>query len=298
MKEKREYQDTVFRDLLGLDRDANERFLEVAGVLFHKNYPKDTPLRSVDLEHVLYTGLRNDIARLLDNKLIIFMEHQSTINENMPLRFFEYGAAVYQNLLEPKDRYRKKRLMIPPMSFYVFYTGDAPYPEEKILRLSDSYIFPQGETNLELTCKVLNLRKNAAKIFAQSKTIRDYSVFIDRVKKYQKENKKDGMERAIRECIAEGILGDYLYRKAREVENMLTAEYDYDMDIAVQAEERAEERAEEAWEGGRKEGRKEGETAGVNKVAKSMLLRGVDLQFVMDCTGLSKEKALALQQAL
>ena len=71
---------------------------------------------------------------------------------------------------------------------------------------------------------------------------------------------------------------------------MATAEYDYDMDLAVQADEKAAE----AWEGGMKEGRKEG----VNDVAKSMLLQGIDLHFVMDCAGFSKEQVLSLQQAL
>ena len=33
-------------------------------------------------------ALSNDIAMLVDNQLIVLVEHQSTINENMPLRFF------------------------------------------------------------------------------------------------------------------------------------------------------------------------------------------------------------------
>lgn len=34
-----------------------------------------------------------------------------------------------------------------------------------------------------------------------------------------------------------GILAEYLKRKGSEVENMLTAEYDYELDIEVQREE-------------------------------------------------------------
>ena len=39
----------------------------------------------------------------------------------------------------------------------------------------------------------------------------------------------------------EGILTDYLDRKAREVTNMLCAKYDYKMDIAVKQEEARED---------------------------------------------------------
>ncbi len=52
---------------------------------------------------------------------------------------------------------------------------------------------------------------------------------------------KNALEEAVRECISKGILAEYLRRKGGEVVNMLMAEYDYDMDIAVQREEAAEE---------------------------------------------------------
>jgi len=45
---------------------------------------------------------------------------------------------------------------------------------------------------------------------------------------------------AIKECIQNDILREYLQRKSKEVMNMLIAEYDYDVDIAVQREEERE----------------------------------------------------------
>ena len=65
---------------------------------------------------------------------------------------------------------------------------------------------------------------------------------------------------AITECIDNGILVDYLKRRGSEVVNMLTAEYDYDMDIMVKKEEAREE--------GREEGRKE---ATLNSIRNIML---------------------------
>ncbi len=47
----------------------------------------------------------------------------------------------------------------------------------------------------------------------------------------------NGFDKAIKECLENDILREYLNRKAKEVINMLTAEYDYATDIAVQREE-------------------------------------------------------------
>ena len=65
------------------------------------------------------------------------------------------------------------------------------------------------------------------------------------VKKMDAET-KEAYRYAIQECIEKGILAGYIRKKGSEVINMLIAEYDYEMDIAVQREE--------AYEEGEKEG--------------------------------------------
>ena len=70
----------------------------------------------------------------------------------------------------------------------------------------------------------------------------------------QDEGDEDAYEHAIKECIRQGILADYLTKRGSEVVNMLVAEYDYEMDIEVQREE--------AFEEGERLGRMEGERLG------------------------------------
>ncbi len=53
----------------------------------------------------------------------------------------------------------------------------------------------------------------------------------------------NGFDKAIKECLENDILREYLNRKAKEVINMLTAEYDYATDIAVQREEASLQKA-------------------------------------------------------
>ena len=65
--------------------------------------------------------------------------------------------------------------------------------------------------------------------------LKEYSLFIDTVRKYSKE--EDSIKKAIHKCMERGILADYLQRKGSEVMNMLIAEYSYEKDIQVKQEE-------------------------------------------------------------
>ena len=65
--------------------------------------------------------------------------------------------------------------------------------------------------------------------------LKEYSLFIDTVRKYSKE--EDSIKKAVQECMERRILADYLRRKGSEVINMLIAEYSYEKDIQVKQEE-------------------------------------------------------------
>ena len=79
--------------------------------------------------------------------------------------------------------------------------------------------------------------------------MKEYSLFIETIRKYQDAGDENAYEMAIKECIERGILAEYLKKKGSEVINMLKAEYDYEMDIEVQREE--------AYEEGKAEGKEE-----------------------------------------
>ena len=48
----------------------------------------------------------NDLSFTLDDKIVILIEHQSTISENAPMRLFLYLARVYEKLINKKAVYR------------------------------------------------------------------------------------------------------------------------------------------------------------------------------------------------
>ena len=104
--------------------------------------------------------LYNDVSYLVDNKIIVLAEHQSTINPNMPLRCLEYISRLYETLFESKEKYSRKLLNIPTPEFYVFYNGEESYPSDKTLKLSEAFIETTSKPNLELTVTV-NKHKQA-----------------------------------------------------------------------------------------------------------------------------------------
>lgn len=161
-KANREYKDIVFTLYMREPR----RLVEVYNAIFDTDYPLDTPIEINTLEGALFQNRMNDISFILDGKLIVLIEHQSTVNENMPVRMLLYLGRVYEKYLEKTDIYRKRRIPLPAPEFVVLYIGQDPYPEEKYLRLSDSFICPpEGENTAEVTVRVLNIQYDTGKEF-------------------------------------------------------------------------------------------------------------------------------------
>ena len=234
----RKYKDSVFVDLFSEDEKAKENFLSLYNALHNTNLQLSCPVENIRLDNVMYMNIVNDVSCLVDNKIIVLAEHQSTVNENMPLRFLEYIARIYEKLQAPTDRYLRKLSKIPAPEFYVFYNGLEDYPETTTLKLSEAFMTKPEYAPLELTVQVLNINTDKAnKVLAACKPLEEYSLFVEEVRKQTKLDSANGFTNAVKICIEKEILKEYLQRKSREVINMLVAEYDYDTDIAVQREE-------------------------------------------------------------
>jgi hypothetical protein len=133
--------------------------LELYNAVSGNNYPENTKIEIVTLSDVLYMDQLNDIAFVLDGRLIVLMEHQSTVNNNMPLRMLQYLASEYQLITDRKNLYKQGIVKIPAPEFIVLYNGDKKFPDYKELKLSDSYSFKPPECYLELVVKVYNINK-------------------------------------------------------------------------------------------------------------------------------------------
>ena len=97
-----------------------------------------------------------------------------------------------------------------------------------------------------LDLKVLMLNVNQGhnpELMEVCHTLWEYAEYTDRVRKYAKEQPiAEAVERAITECIREGILKEFLEKNRREAKNVSIYEYDQEKHIRQEREE--------AWEAG------------------------------------------------
>ena len=292
-KHNRRYKDSVFVDLFSTDKTAKANFLSLYNALHGTDYQSTTILKNIRLKQVLYMSFANDVSYLVDNKIIVLAEHQSTINPNMPIRCLEYIARLYEQFYKSKEKYSRKQLAIPTPEFYVFYNGKEPYRGDSLLKLSDSFTQTHDEYALELSVKVVNINYDkASEILKLCKPLEQYSLFVDAVRRNIAVDKEHGFEKAIKECIQNDILREYLQRKSKEVLNMLIGEYDYDTDIAVQREESFDMGLAE----GEARGRSEGSRQAKLETAKAMLTMGYPLVDICKISGLTTDEVDALDE--
>ena len=288
-KYNRRYKDSVFVDFFGEDKNAKANFLSLYNALHGTKLDTSTELEPLRLEQVMYMAFRNDIACLIEDKIIVLIEHQSTVNENMPLRFLQYAARLYERIENPRDRYLRRLKKIPTPEFYVFYNGEEDCPESTTLRLSDAFMTIPEKPCLELVVSVMNINYNrGSEILHTCKPLKEYTLFVDAVRRHTKLDSENGFQDAIKECIQNDILREYLQRKSREVMNMLIAEYDYDVDIAVQREEALQE--------GEAKGFSEGSYQKALETAKLMRTHNYPIAEICTMTGLSAEEVENLSE--
>ena len=282
-KHNRRYKDSVFVDFFGEDKNAKVNFLALYNALHGTHLDVSVELEPLRLEQVMYMAFRNDLAYLIDGKIITLVEHQSTINANMPLRFLQYAARLYERIENPRDRYLRRLKKIPTPEFYVFYNGEDDYPENTTLRLSDAFMPMPEKPALEVVVSVTNINYNKGnEILHTCKPLKEYTLFVEAVRKHTKLDSENGFRNAIKECIQNDILREYLQRKSKEVMNMLIAEYDYDVDIAVQREEEREIALQE--------GISEGSHQKALETAKLMRTHSYPIAEICTMTGLSAEE--------
>ena len=247
MSANRAYKDSVF----SLYLSKPERLIEVYNAVAGTDYPLDTPVEINTLTEALYKNQMNDLSFVLDNQIVVLIEHQSTLNENMALRLLLYSARVYEKMVKSDAIYRKKRIPIPVPKFIVLYNGEESYPEHGIQKLSDSFVFQQENPQLELKVDIYNINYEVnAEIVKRSRSLAEYSWFVGRIRA----NQADGLtqEEAIKQAIEYGIehdiMKEFLEANGAEVANMLFTEWDMDKALAISKEEGYEDGREDGEE--------------------------------------------------
>ena len=217
-------RDTLFCKYAG----TASNLLAISNAIRGTNHTDASRIQINTLQGSFYSNLKNDISFILDTLIMMLIEHQTTLNPNMPVRLLNYVVELFKIYLEPEKRkmYSSSLIQIPAPEFYVFYDGDDTSFERKILKLSDAFKAPSDK--LELIVHVYNLAtgKNEA-LKSICKPLREYSTFSNHYKLLRQQGLAidEAVRDTIRYCIDNNVMRDYLQCNESEVINMFGFEW-------------------------------------------------------------------------
>ncbi|MBD5542236.1 MAG: hypothetical protein HDR00_13815 [Lachnospiraceae bacterium] len=145
--------------------------------------------------------------------------------------------------------------------------------EHMELKLSDSFLIPTDNPELELKVTVLNINTGMnERIKEKCPALKEYMQYVDMVREYNKEMPlKDAVVKAVDECIEQNILREFLTKQKAEVVKMSIYEFDEEREMKLIREDEREIGREEGLEKGREEGREEGRV----KVERILMLNKI-----------------------
>ncbi len=256
-KVQRNYKDTVFRMLFR----EKDNLLSLYNALNGTVYEETDKLEITTLENAVYMNYKNDISFVFDFELMLY-EHQSTCNPNMPLRDLLYVTRVLQNRIQNENLYSKSLIRIPAPRFIVFFNGTDIHPEQQILYLSDAFEKKQDNPSLELSVIVYNINLgHNQELLEACHLLKEYAQYVALVRTYAEELPlSEAVEKAVDDCIRNGILSDFLAKNRAEAIAVSIFEYDEEKHMRSERKE---------WrEIGYREGREEGIETGSDNLAK------------------------------
>ena len=256
----REYKSSIFAMLF---RDKT-KLLELYNAISKTEFTDPDLLKVVTLENAIYMGLKNDLSFIVLEIRLYLYEHQSTPNPNMPLRDLLYVADEFSDLTKDMNLYGSRKIRIPAPHFFIFYNGEEERPDRDVLKLSDLYYEKEEDPSLELKAIALNINKgHNPELMETCQTLREYAEYTDRVRQYAKEMPlEEAVERAITECIREGILEDFLKKNRAEAMKVSIYEYDAQKHIEMEKKDSYQAGRNDGYQAGREDGYQAGKDDG------------------------------------
>ena len=279
-------KDRLFRYLFEKDRNA---LLELYNALNGTAYQDASQLEIVTIESAVYVVMKNDLAYILSGTLSMY-EHQSTYSPNLPVRFLIYLAQEYQRVIEQAEKslYGSGQISLPTPQCVVFYNGMKEMPDEQRLRLSDAFENKATKADVELTVRMLNINYgNNRELMQKCRVLEEYSKLVAVMRGYMSamEDTQSALNRAIDDCIENGVLKEFLLQNRAEVLGMLLEEFD------------AEKYERTLRSEGREEGREEGEVK-VNRLGILLTEAGRGNEFLKSLSDREFQKRLFVEFGL
>lgn len=218
---KRDYQDSVFTKMFG---GEDKKYLLQLYKALHPDDERtdEDDLELVTIENVLTNDIYNDLGFIANGKLVVLVEAQSTWSPNIIARMFIYLARTYQDYIYSNEKikarlYSESKIDLPVPEMYVIYTGTRSGKAD-IISLKDEF-FKDSSIDIDLKAKVIFADDGRKDIIGQ------YIAFCIVVKQQLSlhKDKKIAVQEAIRICIENGDLVEYLTSHRKEVEDVMFA---------------------------------------------------------------------------
>ena len=254
------YKARIFEMLYSDKKELLDLYNAVNGTAYDN--PEELEINT--LENAIYMAMHNDVSFVIDTMLSLY-EHQSTYSPNLPLRYLFYISDFYSKITKDANLYGEKMIKIPTPKFIIFYNGEEKRAEKEILKLSAMYLSQEDNPSLELEALFLNINPGYNEnLKSVCKSLSDYAEYTSRVRRYAKERPiEEAVEKAIIECIQEGILVKFLIEHRTEAKKVSIYEYDQEKHLRM---ERRDAKAE-----GFLQGKTEGIVAGRNGLLEELV---------------------------
>ena len=259
-----QYRDSVFRDFF----KDKIRLLSLCNALLDTNYDDPEELTINNFEGIFLSNVRNDISCKIRDQYLVLIEHQTSINENMPFRCLAYAVKLLESEIPQSNKiYRRKRINFPAPKFFVLYDGDdKDEPLKREMRLSDA--FGGDSSSLELVLTSFNINKALnSPLLKKSVHLNDYATLIGEVKKNLALglNLRQAIIKAVHFCIDNNIMSDYLDDQRKDVFELNALEWNMEDALKANYEDGFED--------------------GIEQVVGEMLRRGRSVDEIHDFAG-------------
>ena len=218
---KRNVKDSLFTHMFG--DDSKEYLL----LLYQALHPEDketdvSDLSLITIENVLANDIYNDLGFIVNNKLVVLVEAQSTWSPNIILRMFMYLAKSYQMYIfnNPQIKaklYGRAKIDIPKAELYVIYAGKQE-GRKNVLSLKEEFF--DGDDSVDLKAKVIYSDEERDDIIGEYLAF--CSILKEQILLYNGD-KKLAIEATVKICIEQGKLVKYLSEHRKEVEEFMLA---------------------------------------------------------------------------
>jgi len=223
---------------------------------------------------------RNDVSFITnDNRLIILVEHQSTICPNMALRIFIYYIELLQLWIKTNDinlHGTQKINDLPIPELYVAYNG-----KKELDSQYSTFEIDNAGVKIDIKVKIVDIHYKNLEDTAPSNYVAGYSYFYkiydDCIQKGI--SSQEAFDHAREGCIKDGHLKGFI-----EKEDFIMFYKDIlDYDVQLKAE-------------GKAEGKVEGKAEGLLEAAIRLVKKGTDIQYVIDALPLSDTQITQLKK--